>query len=56
MPNSLFMNSLLFLLQWPWEHHDHINGNEIAGIGMGAAAFVGAVGYLIIRWRNAKHQ
>jgi hypothetical protein len=34
----------------------HINADEIAAIGLGAAAFVGAIGYLIIRWRNAKHQ
>jgi len=29
-----------------------IYGDEIAGIGLGAAALVGAVGYLLMRRRN----
>ena len=33
--------------------HHHIRGNEMAVVGFGAAALVGAVGYLIVRRRHS---
>jgi LPXTG-motif cell wall-anchored protein len=32
--------------------HRHIRGTEMAAVGFGAAALVGAVGYLLVRRRN----
>jgi drug/metabolite transporter (DMT)-like permease len=36
--------------------HHSIKGDEIAGIGLGAAALVGAVGYLVLRRRSSKQK
>jgi len=33
-------------------HKHHIKANELAGIGIGAAALIGAAGYLLLRRRN----
>jgi hypothetical protein len=32
----------------------HIRATDMAGMGLGAAALVGAVGYLVLRQRNSK--
>jgi MYXO-CTERM domain-containing protein len=32
--------------------HHHMNADEIAGLGLGAAALIGAVGYLFLRRRH----
>ena len=52
------MTSLLFtiLLSLPGGlgGGGNINADEIAGIGLGAAALVGAIGYLILRSRAKK--
>lgn len=39
----------------PWGGYK-IQADEIAGIGLGAAALVGAIGYLVIRRRSTKKQ
>jgi len=53
---SYLMTSLLvFLNNGGWGSGGHnISADEIAGIGLGAAALVGAVGYLIMRRRSSK--
>lgn len=33
--------------------HRHVNGDEMAGIGVGAAALVGLAGYLLLRRRHS---
>ena len=33
-------------------HKHHMKANELAGIGIGVAALIGAAGYLIVRRRN----
>ena len=33
--------------------HGHMNANELAGLGSGAAALIGAIGYLILRRRHS---
>jgi MYXO-CTERM domain-containing protein len=33
-------------------HHRHIHANEVAGIGLGAAALVGVAGYFFLRRRH----
>ena len=33
--------------------HGHMNANELAGLGAGAAALIGAIGYLILRRRHS---
>lgn len=32
--------------------HQHMNADEIAGLGLGAAALIGGIGYLFLRRRN----
>lgn len=44
---------LVFLSNGGWGDDHHINAEEIAGIGLGAAALVGAVGYLVLRRRSS---
>jgi MYXO-CTERM domain-containing protein len=34
-------------------HKHHMKANEMAGMGVGAAALVGAVGYLLLRRRHS---
>jgi len=34
-------------------NHHHIRGSEMAVVGFGAAALVGAVGYLVVRRRHS---
>jgi len=34
----------------------NITADEIAGIGLGVAALIGAVGYLVMRRRSGKHE
>lgn len=46
--------SVFFLNNGGWGGHGGINADEIAGIGLGAAALVGAVGYFILRRRSSK--
>jgi len=36
--------------------HHHIKGDEMAGLGMGAAALISAVGYLVLRRRNSSDE
>jgi hypothetical protein len=33
--------------------HGHVNANELAGLGAGAAALIGVIGYLVLRRRNS---
>jgi hypothetical protein len=35
-------------------HRRHMKADEMAGMGVGAAALVGAAGYLLLRRRNAE--
>ena len=56
MLTNLVLSLFLFLLGggiWGGGHQG-INADEIAGIGLGAAALVGAIGYLVLRRRNSK--
>jgi hypothetical protein len=36
--------------------HRHIKGDEMAGLGMGAAALISAVGYLVLRRRSSSDE
>lgn len=54
MLTILLLNSLHVLLGITPPGDPGINADEIAGIGLGAAAFVGAVGYFILRWRHSR--
>ena len=52
-----YLLSSLFVLLGPLGGiggNGHINADEIAGIGLGAAAFIGAIGYLVLRRRSSK--
>jgi hypothetical protein len=52
---NLILNlSVLLLGGGIWGGHKGITADEIAGVGLGAAAFVGAVGYLVLRRRSSK--
>jgi MYXO-CTERM domain-containing protein len=55
---KLFLLACLVVLVVPFgasaEHRRHIRGDEMAGVGVGAAALVGAVGYLLLRRRNTE--
>lgn len=35
------------------KHHRHMAANELAGIGVGAAALFGALSYLLLRRRHS---
>jgi len=51
----LFLLACLVVLMAPYSAfagHHHIRADEMAGIGVGAAALVGAVGYLLLRRRH----
>jgi hypothetical protein len=50
------ISSLLLWAGGGWPGGHNINADEIAGIGLGAAALVGAIGYLILRHRSSKHE
>lgn len=49
----LLSSVLVFLGTGGWGGNHHINADEIVGIGLGAAALVGAVGYLFLRRRSS---
>jgi hypothetical protein len=53
---NLLLNSLhvFFGIKPPGGHS--INAEEIAGIGLGVAALVGAIGYLVLRHRSSKQE
>jgi hypothetical protein len=54
---KLFLLACLVVLTVPFSasaHHHHIRGDEMAGIGIGAAALIGAAGYLLLRRRSAE--
>jgi len=50
----ILLNSLHLLLGINPPGGHSINADEIAGIGLGAAALVGAIGYLILRRRSSR--
>ena len=52
MLTSILLNSVLALLNNGGGTGGNIQADEIAGIGLGAAALLGAVGYLILRRRS----
>jgi MYXO-CTERM domain-containing protein len=53
---KLFLLACLIVLAAPYSasagHKHHIRANEMAGVGVGAAGLVGAVGYLLLRRRH----
>ena len=55
MLSNILLFSVLVLLRLMDDdgYHHHVNADELAGIGMGMAAFFGAAGYLLLR-RRAK--
>ena len=57
MLTSILLSSLLFLFgNGGWGGGHSINADEIAGIGLGVAALIGAAGYLIVRRRSSNHE
>jgi hypothetical protein len=51
---TLLLTASILLFNPPPGGHSGISADEIAGLGLGAAAFVGAVGYLVLRRRSSK--
>jgi hypothetical protein len=53
----LSLLAVLILLMSPYsafaDHKHHIRANEMAGIGIGAAAIVAAAGYFLLRQRHS---
>jgi MYXO-CTERM domain-containing protein len=54
---KLFLLACLIVLVAPYSafsgHKRHIRADEMAGMGVGAAALVGAAGYLLLRRRHS---
>jgi len=54
---KLFLLAILIVLVAPFsasaQHKRHIRASEMAGMGVGAAALVGAAGYLLLRRRHS---
>lgn len=54
----LFLLACLIVLTVPYSalagtlYHHHIRGKEMAAVGFGTAALVGAAGYLLLRRRH----
>jgi len=54
---KLCLLAILIVLVAPFsasaQHKRHIRASEMAGMGVGAAALVGAAGYLLLRRRHS---
>ena len=52
----LLLNSVYALWGPPLGGHKNISANELAGLGAGAAAIIGAIGYLLLRRRHSSNK
>ena len=46
----------LYAFMLPGGGHGHTTADELAGLGLGAAALIGAIGYLTLRRRSSSNK